>query len=220
MPPKGVQRTRTQSREKLRGTSNRFVFLNIPYDVKFENLYLAYIAGISALGLIPRATLEIPGPSRRLNRIYSLIRSCAYSIHDLCRVESDRTPPRTPRFNMPFELGMAVAWAEENTAHTWVVCESLPYRLQKSLSDLNGTDPYIHDGRIAGVFRELCNAFMREEGPQPSVQQMTSIYRVLRSSLPELMLSAGTSSPYTSRVFRDLCIVAGRAADRVVVGKS
>jgi hypothetical protein len=33
------------------------VFLNIPYDASFENLLLAYIAGISAFGFTPRATL-------------------------------------------------------------------------------------------------------------------------------------------------------------------
>jgi hypothetical protein len=41
------------------------VFLNIPYDRNFENLFLAYIAGISAFGLVPRATLEIANSSRR-----------------------------------------------------------------------------------------------------------------------------------------------------------
>jgi hypothetical protein len=41
------------------------VFLNIPYDKNFERLFLAYIAGISALGLIPRATLEITDSTRR-----------------------------------------------------------------------------------------------------------------------------------------------------------
>jgi hypothetical protein len=50
------------------------------------------------------------------------------------------------------------------------VCESQSYRLAKSLSDLNGTDPFIHDGTIEGVFRELGNMF-RRPGRQPSVQQ-------------------------------------------------
>lgn len=31
-------------------------FLNIPYDDTFQSLYLAYIAGITAFGLAPRAT--------------------------------------------------------------------------------------------------------------------------------------------------------------------
>jgi hypothetical protein len=47
------------------------VFLNIPYDERFEKLLLAYIAGISAFGFVPRATLEIPFSQRRLERIIS-----------------------------------------------------------------------------------------------------------------------------------------------------
>jgi hypothetical protein len=74
------------------------VFLNIPYDARFENLLLAYIAGISAFGFAPRATLEIPFGQRRLDRILSLIRQSRYSIHDLSRVELDPNAPRTPRF--------------------------------------------------------------------------------------------------------------------------
>src|SRR5580658_6015102 len=81
------------------------VFLNIPYDSGFRNLYLAYIVGLYQLGLKPRVTLGIPGGDRRLDRILDLIGSCSYSIHDLSRVQLDRTAPATPRFNMPFELG-------------------------------------------------------------------------------------------------------------------
>ena len=58
------------------------VFLNIPYDPQFTRLYLAYIAALSALGFVPKATLGIGG-NRRLDRIASLIESCEYSIHDL-----------------------------------------------------------------------------------------------------------------------------------------
>src|SRR3990172_8733861 len=80
------------------------VFLNIPYDEKFEPLYLAFIAGLCGFGLIPVAVLEIPESERRLDRIFSLIRRCKISFHDLSRVELDRKRPPTPRFNMPFEL--------------------------------------------------------------------------------------------------------------------
>jgi hypothetical protein len=109
------------------------VFLNIPYDAKFENLLLAYIAAISAFGFAPRATLEIPFGQRRLDRILELIRESQYSIHDLSRVQLDRVSPPTPRFNMPFELGLTIAL--ERTAHpthAWIVCESKIRRLSKS----------------------------------------------------------------------------------------
>jgi hypothetical protein len=86
------------------------VFLNIPYDEKFKKLYLAYLSGLVSLGLKPKVTLAIPGGVTRLDRIFSLLRSCRYSIHDLSRVELDRSHPPIPRFNMPMELGMAIAW--------------------------------------------------------------------------------------------------------------
>ena len=67
-------------------------FLNVPYDKPFLPLSLAYIAGLTAFGLTPRATLEIPGGTRRLDRVFELIRNCRYSFHDLSRVELDATP--------------------------------------------------------------------------------------------------------------------------------
>src|SRR5487761_646907 len=66
------------------------VFLNIPYDNKFQRLFLAYISGISAFGIVPRATLEISGSSRRLDRNFELLHACQYSIPDLSRIELDR----------------------------------------------------------------------------------------------------------------------------------
>jgi hypothetical protein len=56
------------------------VFLNIPYDNRYRRLYLAYIVGLSYLGLEPRVTLGIPGGERRLDRILALIQGCQFSI--------------------------------------------------------------------------------------------------------------------------------------------
>lgn len=193
------------------------VFLNIPYDQKFERLFLAYICGISAFGLVPRATLEITTSARRLDRIFDLIRACRYSVHDLSWVKLDRVAPRTPRFNMPFELGLAIAYERMSAAgdHEWFVFESDKFRLAKSLSDVNGTDPWIHQGTIAGVFRELRSMFNRPGG-QPSIQEMWSIYRTVRRQLPLILYQAGTQSLYTARVFKDISVVASRTADRIM----
>jgi len=188
------------------------VFLNVPYDERFENLFLAYIAGISAFGFAPRATLEIPFSQRRLDRIVSLIASSQYSVHDMSRVELDRTAPRTPRFNMPFELGLTVGLGKQ----AWIVCETQRHRIKKSLSDLDGTDVYIHDGTVRGVFRELCNAFVRTRR-QPSVVQMMQIYRILRSNCVGILRRAGAKDPFNARVFLDLCVLASAAADRLVI---
>ena len=194
------------------------VFLNIPYDKRFERLFRAYICGTSAFGLVPRATLEIPGGARRLDRILELIRSCKYAIHDLSRVELDRTPPLTPRFNMPFELGLSVAHekASKRGRDEWFVCESMNFRLAKSLSDLNGTDPYIHGGIVNGLFGQLGNMFVRSDR-QPSIQQMWTIYREMSRALPVILHRAGPASLYSARVFKDLCVLASASADRIVV---
>jgi len=185
------------------------VFLNIPYDDRFRRLYLAYIVGLTELGLQPRATLGIAGGERRLDRIFALIQSCRYSIHDLSRVEIDRSYPPTPRFNMPFELGLAMAWEKLNPSrHTWFVCESRVRRVQKSLSDLNGSDANIHGGTVEGVMRELCNAFVRRRGPRPSVPEMMQNYRRVVRQLEAVLANAGANSVFEARVFEDLCFVA------------
>ena len=193
------------------------VFLNIPYDNKFQSLCLAYISGISALGFVPTATLEIPGGSRRLDPIFRLIRKCPFSVHDLSRVELDRKRPPTPRFNMPFELGLCVAWERiGKKKHAWFVYESRERRLAKSLSDLNGSDPHIHGATVTGVLRELCSTFVWS-GRRPSIQQLRKVYRDVEKSLPEVLRRAGTKSIYNARVFKDICVVASTSADKNVV---
>jgi hypothetical protein len=192
------------------------VFLNLPYDPKFQNLFLSYICAIHAFGMVPRVTLEIPGGTRRLDRIFGLIQSCEHSVHDLSKVQLDRAKPRTPRFNMPFELGLAVAWGKiGKVRHVWFVTESVKYRLAKSLSDLNGTDPYIHGGTIEGVFREMGNALVRTRR-QPGVAQMWSIYREVRGRIPAILKKCGTRSLFEARVFKEISFAANVAAGEIV----
>jgi hypothetical protein len=192
------------------------VFINIPYDDDFEPLYLAFIAGICGFGLTPRATLEIPGSQRRLNRIFRLIRACRYSFHDISRVELDRRRPPTPRFNMPFELGLAVAWARAfDRPHDWVVFEARPYRQQKSLSDLNGTEVYIHGARPIGLFRALTNV-LEKSRHRPTVQQLQGIYRDIKAGAVKIKRNLATRSLCETRPFKELVAFAQLSARRRV----
>jgi hypothetical protein len=212
MAGKRVKQRRRAAKPRVREED---VFLNIPYDARFENLLLAYIAGISAFGFAPRATLEIPFGQRRLDRILSLIRQSRYSIHDLSRVQLDRNAPPTPRFNMPFELGLTVALERSaHPNHSWIVCETVPHRIKKSLSDLDGTDAYIHGGTVAGVFRELGNAFVGSRR-QPNVTEMSQIYRLLRVHFRSVLKKAGAKDAFNARVFKELCVRASKAADEL-----
>jgi len=199
---------RPPRRRARRRRSRNTAFLNIPYDPKYRNLYLAFIAGLCGFGLIPRATLEIPGGERRLNRIIALIRGCRYSFHDLCRVQLDTTPPRTPRFNMPFELGLVVAWTHATRQrHDWFVFEAEKHRLKKSLSDLDGTDPYLHTESAEHLLRSLANALIRSKH-RPTMAQLESIYHDLRKAARVLKRDLRTDTLFEARAFRDLVVAA------------
>jgi hypothetical protein len=186
------------------------VFLNIPYDDEFRSLYVAYVVGLTQLGLIPHLASEIPGGARRLDRILALIKRCRYSIHDLSRVEVSVGPSAVPRFNMPLELGMTIAWAELNPdAHTWFVWESEPYRIQRSTSDLNGTDANIHQGTVQGVLSGLRSSFWRENAP--SVQEMLETHGWSEFALEHFILhEAGTRDLYSNGVFAELRMFCAR----------
>jgi hypothetical protein len=190
--------------------------LNVPYDERYESLYLAFIAGLCGFGLVPRATLEIPSSDRRLDRIVKLIRNCQYSFHDLSRVQLDREKPRTPRFNMPFELGLVVAWATLGSpTHRWFVLETVPHRLTKSLSDLNGTDPLIHHGKAEGVLRALSNALYRN-AKSPSFSELELIFRDLKAAASEFRSGRRGDSLFEAHAFKWLVLAAQSSAQEQV----
>jgi hypothetical protein len=195
---------------KLPKRYDNTVFLNIPYDEAFRRLYLAYIVGLIHLGLNPCATLHIPGGQRRLDKILDLIGNCRYSIHDLSRVQLDSKSPRTPRFNMPFELGLAIGVQKlQRTPHEWFLFESKPYRVEKSLSDLSGTDPHIHQNSVEGVLRELGNAFVRRSANEAfSVPGMLKTYRSVSKQVEKIQQQTGAHSLFEARTFGLLCTAA------------
>ena len=60
---------------------------------------------------------------------------------------------------MPFEVGLAVATARWRPAHQWFLLEARPYRVQQTLSDLGGTDAYIHCDRPRQLLIALTDAY-------------------------------------------------------------
>jgi len=201
------------------GAQRDSAFLNIPYDRAYEEHFLAYIAGVAAFGLDPRATLELTGGERRLNRIFKLIEACRYSFHDLSFVKLDRKRPTTPRFNMPFELGLVIGWQKAApSGHQWFVFESSRHRLQKSLSDLNGTDPFVYGPNPEGILREIRNALVRHD-MQPTAEQMWDIFDILGvDGVPYILKKTGASSVFEARPFADLAVLARQIAQAFVPG--
>lgn len=186
-------------------------FLNVPYDPPYEPLYLAFIAGLAAYGLVPRATLEIPGAQRRLDRIAELITDCRYSFHDLSRTQTSGPAPRVPRFNMPFELGLAVQRSIQSPRrHQWFVFEERRHRITRSLSDLNGTDPYIHWGDPDRLLVELSNALVRSSA-EPPLASLRKIHEVVRRAARVLKRDYGTL--YAARPFKEVVLAATQTAE-------
>ena len=187
------------------------VFLNIPYDAQFEELYLAYIVGLTQLGLKINATLALPNQDR-LKRIVGLIEKSDVSIHDLSRIES---PSGVPRFNMPLELGLALFRSHITRGrHRVFVFEKKAYRVQRSTSDVNGIDPQIHKGRPKGVMAGLRNIFYQSDGT--TVPEMLSSYRAVKRKLPELRRNAGGRSLFEAAVFKELTVAALVERERIL----
>ena len=191
------------------------VFINCPFDKDYEELFLALIAGLTGLGLTPRCVLEIPPTRSRLERLFELIERCASSVHDLSRVELSLRRPRVPRFNMPFELGLAVALSLSKGTHRWYLLEARDYRLQASLSDMNGFDPQIHHGTPTGILTALTNAFVKPGG-QPTVGDLKRLYRAVKTFWADLERRERLSL-FSPRAFRDIVIASLRIAERLAI---
>lgn len=92
-----------------------------------------------------------------------------------------------------------------------IACESA--RVEVSLSDLAGTDVYIHSGTPEGVFREIGNALVRKKKHR-MVQDIHYIYRVLETALPRIMKQTGAKSRFEARVLREIPLAASEIARR------
>jgi hypothetical protein len=159
------------------------------------------LAGLAALGREPHCVLEVPsGGQNRLDRIYGLIERCGASIHDLSRVNLSGSL-RVPRFNMPFELGLAYAVSRQRS-HRFFVLEERSYRLQASLSDLNGHDPHVHAGTQDGILRCLLDCFGTYGGRRPTFATLRAVTRKLGRTVAALEREQRVEHPFHPDIFR------------------
>jgi hypothetical protein len=187
------------------------VFLNVPYDKQFEDLYLAYIVGLTQLGLKINATLAVPNQGR-LERIVELIEESDVSVHDLSRIELSLG---IPRFNMPLELGLALFRSHVTKGrHRAFIFERKAFRTQQSTSDINGIDPQVHNGTVKGVMAGLRNIFYQSE--ETTVPEMLSSFRAVKFKLPELRRNAGSESLFEASIFKDLSVAALVERERII----
>lgn len=183
------------------------VFINAPFDDRYEPLFVALVGMLVFLGQKPRCVLEIREQGDgRLARILDLIRSCRISVHDLSRVG---TPVR---FNMPFELGIACALKLLHPLDYEVfVLDATPYRLDKTLSDYKGRDPLIHHGTIDGLLACLLDAFVSADAP--SATDIRVALRVLNDVAIQLKDEVKSNTLFRASLFHSLV----RAATEIAI---
>ncbi|HEX8648166.1 MAG TPA: hypothetical protein VF715_14830 [Thermoleophilaceae bacterium] len=128
----------------------RTVFLNCPFDRQYEPLLDAIVFTCVHAGFFPliaSSSGSVAAP--RLERILTSLAGARFSIHDLsrCHGEGDEN---LARFNMPLELGMAMAIrgvpADGPTGHDYLILvPDEAHAHQRFISDLSGLDLYLHD---------------------------------------------------------------------------
>ncbi|MGE0820483.1 MAG: hypothetical protein AB7G75_33460 [Candidatus Binatia bacterium] len=135
------------------------VFINCPFDRDFAERFDAIVFAAVCCGFLPRSALESGSVAEpRMERITRAIFSSQYSIHDLSRCTGEGEE-RFARFNMPLELGIAMARRYTQTKktgrHDWflLVPEGHPY--QKFISDLGGFDPAPYDGTVKTLVQRV-----------------------------------------------------------------
>jgi hypothetical protein len=192
------------------------VFINLPFDSKYEPLFLAMIAGLVSLGLNPRSVVQIPASSDRLRRLVEIIQECPFSIHDLSRVQRSGTGKfRVPRFNMAFEMGLAaaVSMTAPGGMRQWRVIEGVRHRVGHSCSDVDGYNAEIHGGTVRGMFEALSNIFPEPPtGALNDVDDMLWVYRRLRNVRKALPKNIYAASPFRRLVLTAVALVAERAS--------
>ena len=172
-------------------TYNDSVFINCPFDKKYQRMLRAMVFTVYRCGFYPITAMdEDNGLENRIDKITKLIRKCRYGIHDISRIELNING--YPRFNMPFELGIFFGASKfgNNTQKKKValVFEETKYSYQQIISDLNGIDTKAHSSNTEKLIRELRN-WIKIQKPNLEISlasEITLEFNELNTYLPEM----------------------------------
>lgn len=167
------------------------VFVNVPFDDDYAKLFDALIFTITACGYRIRCALdENDSGDIRLDKLVQLIKACPRSIHDLSRVELGAND--LPRFNMPFELGLALGakrfGGPSHRGDRIKIMVAEPYKLPAYLSDLGGNDPDAHHADLDKLIRIVRNFLdvSPSGGPLPGPAKLVDTFALFTQALPAL----------------------------------
>ncbi len=177
------------------------VFLNVPYEHSYQKVFLALLAALVCLGRKPIIVAEVPDQGNgRLPRIYDALLRSRVSFHDMCCVSA-----APPRFNMPFELGLAWTIQKHFSRRRYevYVLESKKYRLQETLSDWNGIDPKIHENDPSRAIAAVLDCLGRHH-LELTVREVLPVYQGVRDLLDDIKNKHAGNSVYSARIFREI----------------
>lgn len=129
---------------------NESVFINCPFDQKYQSIFHALVFTVHDCGYFARSALEVEDSGQiRIQKIEQIIADSRLAIHDISRTEPDEESG-LPRFNMPLELGLFLgAQCYGDTRQQTKSCKILDterFRFQKFCSDIAGQDISFHGG--------------------------------------------------------------------------
>ena len=164
------------------------VFVNVPFDEGYAPLFEALVFVITACGYRVRCALEEDDSGDiRMDKLDRLIRQSRRSIHDLSRIELNTND--LPRFNMPFELGLAIGAKRFGTSRKddgIKIMVAEPYKMPAYLSDLGGNDPSAHrrdPDRIIKIVRDFLHVSPAGE-LLPGPAKLSAAFVDFRARLP------------------------------------
>jgi hypothetical protein len=147
-----------------------------------------------------------------LDRLLAIIADCGASLHDLSWVTLD--DGKYPRFNMPFELGMAVAIARRSRRpRKFFLLERERHRLTRTLSDLGGFDQLVY-GDAPDRILQLLHAHFDGPAPRPDMKAVKRVHEAVRRLLPKIRAQHG-GTLFSADGFRGVVAVARAAAVRI-----
>ncbi len=169
----------------------RNVFINCPFDAEYAPLFESIVFAVNYAGFRPKCARERLDSSQvRLQKIYELIASSRYSIHDLSRTALDSVNA-LPRFNMPLELGIDLGCKQfhpECADKSVLIFDSEHYRFQRFVSDLGGQDIHQHGNNPKTAVSRVRNWLRTESGVSgiPSGASIYARYEKFQTDLPRI----------------------------------
>lgn len=188
----------------VRRPAEKCVFINCPFDDRYAELFDSILFTTVCCGFHPRSALESGDASRpRMERIAEAIMSSKYSVHDLTRCTGSG-PENLARFNMPLELGMAIArsLAPFSGEHQWIALVPDPHSYKKFVSDLGAYDLPHHDGTPEALIPALVQwlATRQDAIPTPSPRTILVGLSQFQERGRELRFEWGGLPPWESIV--------------------